>query len=170
MNDKIKKECDFVINELLKFSDSLLELGEPIVDNRLEVFEINIEQNLSNDFKYILRKFNGFSLNGTIVNGLGSIFGDSSLDEVYNFEHFNALNKMPHCLFPFSNDGRGNYYCLDLSKYNGCGVCPIVFWQWDYHYKDMSEIEICNINFCDWIREVMIEWTLEDYMYNGEER
>ena len=49
-------------------------------------------------------------------------------------------------------------------------ICPIVFWQWDYLYEDIKEVETCNSSFLDWIQEVVIDWTLEDYNYDGSEK
>ncbi|KKO89205.1 hypothetical protein AAW12_24080 [Sphingobacterium sp. Ag1] len=162
-------ECDKRLEELYKFSDSILYLGEPILDSRLENLESQIGFKLPEDFKYILKKHNKFSLAGTEVYGLSENYGGSSLDFVYNFEHFEAEQEMPKPFFPFSPDGQGNHYCLDLSKIKD-GLCPVVFWQWDIEYEDLADVEECNTNFLDWIGEVMIEWTLEVYDYDGSEK
>jgi hypothetical protein len=34
----------------------------------------------------------------------------------------------------------------------------------------MNEVETCNQSFTEWIDEVMIEWTLEEYNYDGTEK
>jgi hypothetical protein len=69
---------------------------------------------------------------------------------------------MPNFFFPFSPDGQGNHYCLDLSKIQD-NICPVVFWQWDFEYDDIEDVEVCNTNFADWIDEVMVKWTLKIY-------
>jgi cell wall assembly regulator SMI1 len=76
---------------------------------------------------------------------------------------------MPHHFLPFSNDGRGNHYCLDLSRLTGQS-CPVVFWQWNYDYASLEEVEACNDNFVSWVKEVMIDWTLEMYNYDGSKK
>lgn len=165
MTDLISN-CENVFTELLKFSDKILRIERPISDNRLEIFERSIGYQLPVDFKYFLNKTNGFSLLGIEVLGIGDEFKDSSLDRVYEFEHIKVENKMPGNFFPFSPDGRGNHYCLDLNQLRN-DVCPVIFWQWDIKYENLSEVEICNDDFISWIREVMIGWTLEEYNYDG---
>ena len=167
--ESIINRCNLVINELTRFSRDMISLGDSIKDDRIELFEKQIEFDLPLDFKYIINKFNGISLVGTKVLGLGDELKGTSLDKVYKFEHTEASNKMPNYLMPFSPDGRGNHYCLNLVKIRN-GICPIIFWQWDYNYKQEEEPEECNNSFVDWISEVMIEWTLEEYNYDGTEK
>ena len=158
-----------IYNELLKFSYSMLTLGKPIADNRIEDFENRIEYNFPEDFKYLIKKHNGFTLNGTEVYGIEKEFKGSSLDKIYDFEHYEVDNPMPKYFLPFSPDGSGNHYCLDLSRIEN-EICPIVFWQHDCIYENLTEIEICNLSFIEWVKEVMIDWTLEDYNYDGTEK
>ena len=165
----LKIKCENLLNELYKFSTDVLTLGEPIKDDRLENFEKKIGYILPDDFKYILKKHNRISLFGVELIGYDEEFQKSSLEEVYKFEHFDVSNKMPSQFVPFSPDGRGNHYCLDLSKYVD-GLTPIVFWQWDFMYEKLSDIEVCNDNFADWMKEVMIEWNLEEFNYDGSEK
>lgn len=168
MNDIIEK-CNLIIDELNRFSDDILLLRSSIYDNRLELFEQEIGFELPVDFKFILKKFNGISLDGTEVLGLDDQLRRSSLNEVYKYEHFEVFDKMPIHLMPFSPDGRGNHYCLNLKKMKD-GICPVIFWQWNYDYQNEAEIEQCNDSFIDWMKEVMIDWTLEDYNYDGSEK
>ncbi|MGK6353563.1 SMI1/KNR4 family protein [Parapedobacter sp. DT-150] len=168
--EDIIEESKNVLNELYRFSSSIIHLGTSVKDDRLELFEKEIGYTLPKDFKYILSKHNGISLLGTEVLGIDLSFKGGSLDEVYKFEHFNVEHKMPLEFLPFSPDGRGNHYCLNLAKIDGRGVCPVVFWQWDYNYTGVEEVEESNESFLEWINEVMIEWKLEDYDYDGNEK
>ncbi|KIQ17957.1 hypothetical protein RT99_18010 [Flavobacterium sp. MEB061] len=167
MDTSIK--CEKLLNELYKFSNEVLILGIPIKDNRLEIFEKKIGYILPDDFKYILKKHNKISLFGVELIGYDDEFQNSSLDKVYEFEHFEVSNKMPSQFVPFSPDGRGNHYCLDLSKYID-GFTPVVFWQWDCIYENFEDVEVCNSSFVDWMQEVMIEWSLEEFNYDGSEK
>lgn len=154
-----KLECR--LETLYQFPAEILALGESITDTRLEAFEKSISFVLPDDFKYVLKKHNGFSLDGTYVYGIDESLRGSSLDSVYNFEHFDVANKMPAFFLPFSPDGRGNHYCLDLSRsVDGC--CPVVFWQWDFPYESIEAVETCYENFMDWIQEVMIDWASDN--------
>jgi cell wall assembly regulator SMI1 len=162
-------ECDNILKELSKFSADLLYLGPRITDTRMESFEKQIGYQLPLDFKYLLKKHNGISLFGVEILGLDEALRGSSLDEVYKSEHFEVYNKMPGMLLPFSPDGYGNHYCLDLSKLDA-GFCPVIFWQHDISYSDDEQPEVCNANLLEWIQEVMIDWTLADYNYDGTEK
>jgi len=168
--DDIVKACDLLLLELYKFDDSMTSLGPQINDNRMEVFEENIGFKLPLDFKYIIKKHNGISLSGTEIYGLDDALRGSSLDEVYQYERsMEIYNPMPREFLPFSPDGRGNHYCLNLSKLLG-DICPVVFWQHDLIYNNVEEVEECNGSLMSWIQEVMIDWTLEDYDYDGTEK
>ncbi|MDO3627113.1 SMI1/KNR4 family protein [Mucilaginibacter sp. BT774] len=166
---KLIYECDKLIAEFSKFSRDMLYLGPAINDNRMELFEKEIGFELPFDFKYIMTKHNGLSLDGTEVYGIDKKLRGSSLDEIYNSEHVDADNKMQVGFLPFSPDGYGNHYCLDLLASKE-GICPIVFWQHDCNYENNDEVERCNDSFINWVKEVMIEWTLEDYNYDGSEK
>jgi hypothetical protein len=72
-------------------------------------------------------------------------------------------------LLPFSPDGAGNHYCLNLSKLQN-GLAPVVFWQHDAQYNNEDELETCNPNFYEWVKEVMIDWTCEDTNYDGSDK
>lgn len=113
---KIFLQCDALLNEIYKFSDKVLHLGSSIEDDQLNLFEQQIDYSIPLDFKYILKKHNGISLDGTEILGLDKKLRGSSLGEVYNFEHLASGYKMPKEFLPFSPDGKGNHYCLNLKK------------------------------------------------------
>lgn len=156
------------INELKKFSSKILTLGNPCDEKLIAGFEIKYNLNLPADFKLLLKKHNGVDLFGTNIYGIKEINSRYSLEECYVFEHFEVENKMPAHLVPFSPDGGGNHYCFETNPNND--LCPIVFWQHDYNYSDDDLPEVTNKNLADWIKEVMIKWTLEDYNYDGSEK
>ena len=104
-----------LISELLKFSDDILEMGNSIDDSRIEDFEKYHNLTLPNDFKKFIKKVNGFSLMGTEVYGF-DMTKSESIETVYQFEHFEVRVPQYSYLVPFSPDGRGNFYCLDVSK------------------------------------------------------
>lgn len=161
--------CDKLLTELLKFDEEILSLGSVINDDRFRLFEKSIGFNLPLDLKYLLHLYNGFSLMGTGVYGLDDSFRGSSLNNVYHDEHYEADIPMPAHFVPFSPDGAGNHYCLDVARLTD-GLCPVVFWQHDAEYLSLKDVEVCNSSFTDWVQEVMIGWTLEDYNYDGSEK
>ena len=161
--------CDLLLAELNKFDRTIIHLGKLITDNRLKLLEQSIGFDLPLDFKYILTNYNGISLIGTEVYGIDDSLKEESLDKIYHYEHNNVANKLPGQYFPFSPDGQGNHYCLDLSKLQNM-LCPVIFWQHDFNYSSLAEVEICNENFMHWTQEVLIDWTLEDTNYDGTDK
>jgi cell wall assembly regulator SMI1 len=161
--------CNEILKELSKFSEDILFLGEPITDKRIIEFEKQIGFALPLDFKYLLSIHNSFSLSGTGVLGIGEEFRGASLENVYQFEHKEVGNPMLAEFLPFSPDGAGNHYCLDLSRLNQ-DLCPVVFWQHDYEYSGKEDVETCNANFFEWIQEVMIDEWLEEINYDGSDK
>lgn len=159
---------EHIINNLLKFSDSILELGEPICDDRVEKFESLNNVLLPDDFKKFIKKINGFSLMGTVVLGFNSSISES-IESVYYYEHYEINFPQFVHLVPFSNDGQGNFYCLDTLNILENGDCPVVFWVSNYEFSEKDMPEVTHDNFLDWIQEVVIDWTLEDFDYNGFE-
>lgn len=165
----INSKCEMTLEKLYKFSKQLLYLGDSIDEIKVEKFEQRIGYKLPQDYKYVITKHNSIILAGTEIYGLSKDLKENSLDKIYGFEHFNVDNPMPDFYLPFSPDGQGNHYCLDLSKLNN-QLCPVIFWQWDFEYENFDDVEVCNNNFIEWIEEVMIDWTLNNYNYDGSEK
>jgi cell wall assembly regulator SMI1 len=159
---------DLVI-ELKKFSNEILTIGLPVERALLTEFETKYNVVLPNDYKELLHECNGVNLYGTQILGISKIEGEYALGECYKIEHYEVQNPMPLYLIPFSPDGRGNHYCFD-TRFNDETSCPIVFWQHDYAYSENDSPEITNQGLADWIQEVMIDWILEDYNYDGTEK
>lgn len=159
-------EKEEIIFELLKFDSSIIELGESVFDDRFEKLENQVDYKLPETFKSLLKQYNRISLFGGTINGLDVNFRDASLDKLYHIEHFEVGNPMPLEFFPFSPDGAGNHYCFDLST----GEDKVYFWQHDVEYENKTDVELCNNSFYEWIQEVLIDWTLEDYNYDGSEK
>lgn len=153
-----------LIIELLKFSDDIVELGDSIEDDRIKVFEEKWLLSLPNDYKDFVRRVNGFSLMGTEVYEFDSQKANS-IENVYYREHFQVnYPQFPH-LVPFSPDGRGNFYCIDTKS-----ISDIVFWTSNYEYSEEDYPEVTHSSFTNWVQEVVINWTLEDYNYDGSEK
>jgi hypothetical protein len=157
-----------IIEELRKFSQEIIELEPPVDSSLVEVFEQKHQLILPNDYKKLLTFSNGFSLMGIGVLGFSTNKSLYGLESVYQFEHYEVENPQPKHLVPFHNDGRGNHYCLDTNTINEFS-CNIIFWQHDLNYSHTAP-EIVNHSLADWIQEVVINWTLEDYNYDGSER
>lgn len=166
----MKEDVSNLVNELKKFSPSIIDLGDKIIDNRISEFEGQFGIKLPEDYKLLLMELNGFSLMGTDVYGIYSQDQKRfSLETVYKIEHFEVQVPQPNYLIPFSPDGRGNFYCFDTRTIEN-NSCPIVFWVSNYEYKGDDIPEVTNGSFVDWVSEVVLDWTLEDYNYDGNPR
>ncbi len=158
-----------VLREVLKFSPKMFTLHEGIEEYRIIQFEKNHNVVLPNDYKMFLKKTNGLDFMGIVVFGIYDGSAYFSLDKSYKFEHYDVDNAMPMNLIPFSPDGGGNHYCFDSSNCDS-NSCKIVFWQHDLVYTLHNPPEIVNGSFTKWMKEVIIDWTLEDYDYEGNKR
>lgn len=156
-----------LLQQLELFSSKLIELRPPVSEKNIVEFEEKFALKLPVDYKTFLKLHNGLSLVGLIIFGIDSELVEFSLEEAYNFEHYEVGNPMPEYLVPFSPDGGGNHYCFDLRTDNP-ESCEVIFWQHDLIYSDDDKPEIVNASFADWIKEVVIDWTLEDYDYSGK--
>ncbi|NSL91248.1 SMI1/KNR4 family protein, partial [Chitinophaga sp. Mgbs1] len=133
-------------------------------------FEKKHVLSLPEDFKYFCSEVNGFDLMGTEVYGfLPDSLTSMSIEKLYHREHKLIKFPQPEYLVPFSPDGSGDFYCFDTRSHNG-GSCPVVFWYSNYNYTDEDVPEKANDSFVEWMQEVVIDWTLEDYDYDGNDR
>jgi hypothetical protein len=165
MNEIIRKKCDEFIEKFDKFSENMKSsnLG---LDK--EIFDL-INFRLPEDYKYVLLKYNGLSLLGNEVLGI-DFNSENSLIQVKDREHNQVEYKMPSNIIPFSTDGRGNYYCFDTNLFNeNSKICKIIFWQYGYS-NNLKNNEIVNNSFIDWAEEILIDWTLEEYNYDGSRK
>lgn len=158
-----------VLVELEKFSNEILSLGSPLEEGIIINFEKKYNIVLPVDYKILLRKYNGVNLYGTEIYGIDQSEKSYSLEQNYLFEHNEVGNGMPLYLVPFSPDGGGNHYCFD-TRFNTEDSCPIIFWQHDYLYSEKDPPEVVNPSLADWIKEVMIDWVLDEYNYDGSEK
>lgn len=162
---------DSLIKELKRFSSRIITFGDPIYDNRVPEFEMRHSLFLPKDYKYIINQTNGFSLIGNTVLGIYKISTIDSLESTYIREHNLVKVPMYKHIVPFSPDGQGNYYCFNtLEHTNGGTSCEIIFWLSNYQYTDEDKPEVVYDTFVDFVNEVFIDWTLEDYDYHGNRK
>lgn len=125
-----------IVNKFNLFPDDEIELYSPIEEKNILWFEDKFQLRIPQEYKEFLKYSNGLYLSGYvflgIVQGTDRAYG---LDSIYDFEHYEAGNEMPKTLLPFSPDGFGNHYCLDIRNGN------VVFWEHDLDYtKTFPEI------------------------------
>jgi hypothetical protein len=166
----MKEEVLHLIQELNKFSPTITEWGGVITDNRVAAFEAAYHVELPADYKSFISLMNGFNLMGTEVYGIDSgRKAPNTLSKIYDIEHWEVQVPMPEYLVPFSPDGGGNYYCFD-TRITKKDSCPIVFFHTHFIYLYDAGPEVTHDSFVDWVNDVAIGWTLDEYNYDGSLR
>ena len=146
------KELLYIINS---FKEEYVELFRPLLINTIEKFEHQFRVKLLQDYIEFLKITNGILIDGDEVLGIDNKKVD--LKEVYYREHNLVKFSMPDVFIPFSPDGGGNYYCFDTSS------GKIIFWQSNFDYQQNKvQPEVANNTFTEWLKEVMIDWTIEN--------
>ena len=171
--NNIELEINSIVNHLKKFSPEVLELRSPVIESTIKNFERKYNIILPYDYKYLLSITNGFTLMGNEIYGISDNISHLSMDlsSAYEFEHNDVYIPQYDYLIPFSPDGMGNFYCFDIRDLiDGNILCNIVFWQSNYIYTSNNQPEITHKNLSEYINECIIEWTLDDYDYNGNPR
>jgi hypothetical protein len=164
-------EIKNIINELKLFSNTIIETCSPIEDNDLiNQFENKYKIVLPEDYKILITTFsNGFSLMGSEILGVLETLNAPSLEESYIFEHEKVAFPQWQYIVPFSPDGRGNFYCFDTSQIESSEQksCKIIFWTSNYLYNEFDLPETTHESFSSFVKECIIDWTLEEYDYAG---
>ena len=150
-----------LIKELEKFNKSIVSLWDGASEQEIVDTETHIGQVLPDEYKEFIRISNGLEFTSDYILRVGNSVRPSafSMNEVYDFEHFESCNPMPSYIIPFAPDGYGNHYCFDMSN-NGV----IIFWQHDINYKARKP-EVVYKSMVEMIREVFISWS--DMNYDG---
>jgi hypothetical protein len=157
-----------ITEQLKRFSPKIADFGESINAELIRFFEEAYNVELPKDYKELLYIFNGFSVMGNEVYGIGENAVTLPLENAYQFEHFQVEVPQPLHLVPFSSDGGGNFYCFDTQEQTANGQsCAIVFWVSNYLYTTEDAPAQVYETFEDFVQEVIIDWTLEDYDYEG---
>ena len=160
-----------IVEQLKNFAPEIATFGESISPNLIIEFENLYGVQLPCDYKSIISLINGFSIMGSEVYGIGPTSVTLPLHNVYQFEHFEVSYPQPLYLIPFSPDGGGNFYCFDTRYQTSNGNSySIVFWVSNFNYTVEDQPEIVFNTFTDFVQEVIINWTLEEYDYSGKEK
>jgi cell wall assembly regulator SMI1 len=158
-----------IVKEISRFSPDVLEVKPAVDPKKIEAFELNFGVLLPLDFKSFLGVFNGLKLFGSTILGIENDALEYGLWRCTEFEQNVDENPIPNYLIPFAPDGGGNHYCFD-TRFNDDISCPIIFWQYDYNYSDEDPPEVVNESFAFWVQDVILDWNLEDYNYDGSEK
>jgi len=165
------EEIDSLIAELRRFSSNIAELKTAVDAQLIVRFESEHHLALPIDYKLTVAQVNGFSIMGAEVYGLYGRTSSLSLESIYHREHIDVSYPQPPYIIPFSSDGGGNFYCFDTRfKSADEQSSPVVFWVSNYPYTEDDPPATTNNSFLDFVNEVIIGWTLDDYDYEGNEK
>ena len=148
-----------LIKELEKFDKSIVSLWDAASEQEIEDTEAHIGQVLPEEYKEFIRRSNGLEFTCDYILRVGNNVRPSafSMNDVYDFEHYESCNPMPSYIIPVAPDGYGNHYCFDM-KNNGV----VIFWQHDVNYEE-HQPEIVYESMVAMIREVFINWSEMNY-------
>ncbi|MBK7635500.1 MAG: SMI1/KNR4 family protein [Saprospiraceae bacterium] len=124
MNEEIKAKC-----EALKAFLNILD-EDDLGTNFKVPFARPLDLVLPEDYLFFMNWSNGLYVFGLDILGIGNERSD--LIENINWEQKKSNNLMPKHIIPFSPVGNGDFYCFDIKDGLKDGVCPVIYWQWDY--------------------------------------
>ena len=133
MNEEIKAKC-----EALKAFLNILD-EDDLGTNFKVPFARPLDLVLPEDYLFFMNWSNGLYVFGLDILGIGNERSD--LIENINWEQKKSNNLLPKHIIPFSPVGNGDFYCFDIKDGLKDGVCPVIYWQWDY--SSPNDYEYC---------------------------
>jgi len=156
--EKFHQQIDELITKLQGYSDDIISYQGEVLEEDILDTEKKLGITLPSDFRYFLSRMNGFSLYGDTlipITNSKENFIQPDIIEVNKREHTEVKNEMLDFFLPFAANGRGDHYCFDLRKRNLNGICPVIFWQWDYSFFHPDDIDQTHDNFISWVEELI---------------
>ncbi|MBK9564734.1 MAG: SMI1/KNR4 family protein [Saprospiraceae bacterium] len=152
MNEEIKAKC-----EALKAFLNILD-EDDLGTNFKVPFARPLDLVLPEDYLFFMNWSNGLYVFGLDILGIGNERSD--LIENINWEQKKSNNLLPKHIIPFSPVGNGDFYCFDIKDGLKDGVCPVIYWQWDY--SSPNDYEYLADSFVDWLAITMNEMIEEE--------
>jgi cell wall assembly regulator SMI1 len=124
------------MNEMLQRIDSLYkkEVGTGATAQEIADAERAIGVRLPASYRAFLSRFGWARVYFDPLYGVGpSVPSHYALVTNVLSERYEAQPLIPRHLVPIMNDGAGNNYCLDTSRFHD-DECPVVFW--DHEHED----------------------------------
>lgn len=152
MNEEIKAKC-----EALKAFLNILD-EDDLGTNFKVPFARPLDLVLPEDYLFFMNWSNGLYVFGLDILGIGNERSD--LIENINWEQKKSNNLLPKHIIPFSPVGNGDFYCFDIKDGLKDGVCPVIYWQWDY--SSPNDYEYLADSFVEWLAITMNEMIEEE--------
>ena len=107
-------------------------------------------------YKDFLSAFGWARVSFDMLYGLGADV-PAPYDLVKNVfcERCDAHPHIPHHLVPIMNDGAGNHYCLDISRFHDA-ECPVVFWDHEHDDGPNQSPEEVSPSFDGWLTDLIV--------------
>jgi hypothetical protein len=141
MNQEIIKKCEALRGFLQTLDEDDLGTNFEVPFIKPEIID------LPEDYIYFMKWSNWLSIFGLEILGVGNERSDL-LDNIKR-EQNETNNLMPKHILPFCPVGNGDFYCFDVKEGLKNGICPVIYWQWDYSSPDNYE-HIAD-SFVDWL-------------------
>jgi hypothetical protein len=113
---------------------------------------------LPEDYIFFMNWSNGIFILG--IELLGIVNEKFNLLSHVQREQNETNNLMPKYIIPFAPVGNGDYYCFDIKDGLKDGICPVIYWQWDYSSPD--DYEVLADSFVDWLAFTINEMMEEE--------
>jgi hypothetical protein len=152
LNEEIKAKC-----EALKAFLNILD-EDDLGTNFKVPFARPLDLVLPEDYLFFMNWSNGLYVFGLDILGIGNERSD--LIENINWEQKKSNNLLPKHIIPFSPVGNGDFYCFDIKDGLKDGVCPVIYWQWDY--SSPNDYEYLADSFVEWLAITMNEMIEEE--------
>lgn len=176
MNEKFEKFKQWLT---LNYSDGLLDLNPPATDTEIEELKTTLGVDLPDDFISVLKIHNGQKGDSAWLFDSQEFLSTHRIIEEFNTWK-NLLESELHGKvstpddgvksdwwnvnwIPFTSDGCGDHYCIDLSPTaNGTKGQIITLWY------ELAEREIVSKSFSSWFDEYIEQLYSGDLVYSKE--
>lgn len=152
MTEDIKNKCESIKSFLITLEED--DLGT----NFKVPFSKPLDLVLPEDYLFFMSWSNGLYVLGLDILGIGNERSDL-LDNIRR-EQNETNNLMPKFIIPFSPVGNGDFYCFDIKDGLKDGICPVIYWQWDFSSPD--DYEYLADSFVDWLAMTINEMMEEE--------
>lgn len=127
------------ISEMFEHIDALVakECGSGATDREVADAERALAVRFPQSYRAFLHRLGWAEIYYDVIFGVGpSVPPEYDLVKTAISERYEAEPLTPQYLVPIMNDGAGNNYCLDTSRFQD-GECPVVFW--DHEHEEGSD-------------------------------
>jgi SMI1-KNR4 cell-wall len=127
------------------------DVGRGASDQEIADAERELGVRLPQSYRAFLSNFGWAEIRNDILYGVGTDVPQGlTLTRTAYAERHELEPRIPQHLVPIMNDGAGNNYCLDTSRFHG-DECPVVFWDHEHWDGPNQSPEEVSPSFDHWL-------------------